>query len=92
MNLKLQKLDARFDAHNLFTHRVQFLYSTSIREDYLQVRLWCWENFGPSCELKLIYWYPKPTPQWCFHAEVNERAYYIYLTEDARTHFALKWL
>lgn len=92
MNLKLIKLDGRFDGWQWFSHRAEVLYGDGMRTDYITIRQWCWENFGPSSELKLFYWHPEPKPNWCFFYDRENRGYYIYLTEQARTHFALKWL
>jgi hypothetical protein len=93
--LKLETLDRRHDGHQYFTHRVYVsgLSSTDKGKEFIEVRKWCWETFGPSCELSLYQHSEKEKWAWRIDDQKSySKQYYIYLTEEARTHFALKWI
>jgi hypothetical protein len=47
---KLQKLDRRMNGNHLFSHRINVYWN----EDFLKIRHWIFENFGPGCELELF--------------------------------------
>jgi hypothetical protein len=49
MALKLEKLDGRHSGHFFFQYRVWVHGSDRIR-DFIQIRNWCWEVWGSSCE------------------------------------------
>ena len=45
-------LDGRYTGNELFQYRIDFNYIQ--REQFKQIRNWCWETFGPSCELHFL--------------------------------------
>ena len=87
----LEKLDGRHQGNLWFTHRSWFPKRDT--KAFLDVREWCWNTFGPSCELGLYS--ESKQANWAWRVD-EERSYsvnyYIYLTEDARALFALKWI
>ena len=53
MSLKLTTLDGRNLGYPLFKYSVALRYNPDSDEDFVKVRQWCWNNFGPSMELDL---------------------------------------
>jgi hypothetical protein len=47
---RIQKLDGRMTGHHLFSHRIRVYWN----DDFLKIRHWIFENFGPACELDLF--------------------------------------
>ena len=95
MALKLETLDGRHSGNYYFKYRV-WVHGTDRVRDFIQIRNWCWEVWGPSCERDdHILSYNNSTvvnnPHWAWH--VYERSRYIYLIDDqALAFFKLKWL
>ena len=93
--IKLEKLDKRHAGSAYFSHRAYItgLSSKDKGKEFLEVREWCWTTLGASCELNLYPESAKANWAWRIDDESSYRKdYYIYLTEEARTHFALKWI
>ena len=60
-----------------------------------ELREWCWQTYGPSCELELWLALPEDSvsknEHWCWHTNYNN--YKIYLrTEKEANWFKIKWL
>ena len=99
MKLRLDKLDGRHKGSSLFTHRV-FVQGPKLEKckDFLKLRQWCWETWGPSCEreiyLSLALNNIDDRPRgWAWHYEDNYTECYIYLTSSQQLEFfTLKWL
>ena len=47
---RIQKLDRRMNGYGIFSHRICVLSSA----DFLLIRQWMIENFGPGCELDMF--------------------------------------
>ena len=47
---KIQKTDRRMSGNHLFSHRIKVYWN----EDFLKIRSWMFETFGPACELELF--------------------------------------
>lgn len=103
MQFKVQKLDKRHNAHQFFSHRIE---TSTVYwrngpgekyEEFLELRQWCWETFGISCERDLYshLWYRGGNKIynkfWAWHFSGTDDAAYIYLTEEGYTHYKLKW-
>lgn len=89
--LKIQKLDKRFAGYLDFQYRVTFVgYREARVSKFLEVREWCWTNWGPGCERNFCLARALPV-YWGWHTEdYNE---YIYLKDNALlTHFQLTWM
>jgi hypothetical protein len=96
--MKLETLDGRHALSSFFSHRARMMGTSEIVL-FIQIRNWCWENYGPGID-RDTYWalqYHDITdqllgfePQWAWHSEDSKR--YIYLKEEVLTMFSLKWL
>lgn len=102
-NFKITKLDGRHTGHEWFTHAInynvyipgQYQYRTTADNEslFLDHRVWCWENFGPSCELRLFDSIAHRTDEhkmvetWAWFTEFNKLK--IYMTEEALVFFTL---
>ena len=84
--VKIINLDRRFNGHSDFKYRVEFLRTA----DYCDAREWCWETFGPACELEARI--ARPGNGWCFDFTISPTRRYIYIKGDEQmTLFKLKW-
>lgn len=83
--MKTGKLDKRHTGHSRFKYFASFSY-TNIHK-FVEVRNWCWENWGPSAELDIQ---GLQDQKWSWiHDSYNTR---IYLASDAEYQwFLLKW-
>ena len=107
MKFKITKLNKRNTWHQFFTHRVEILRTPlgTLRTpgqykvaNFNKVRLWCWDNFGPSCET--YQWEQlKATPEaelannewaWFVNAHDSYRSF-IYFNDSALAFFQLEW-
>ncbi len=100
---KLIKLDKRFAGHRDFEYRVEVMNYNFQREDqilmYLDVRKWCWEQFGPSCELDLHRSILRQSmrdpethvPQWAWRT-TDDHQYFLFFAGSAMTHFNMFWM
>ena len=93
MNLLFEKLDRRHNGYDRFSHRVEVrnLINRFERDsEFVKVREWCWDNYGPSCERDFRMY--KPDTKWSWHVSQTHGTCYIYLSGDTElTHFTLKW-
>jgi hypothetical protein len=86
MDMKIINLDRRFNGHADFKYRAVFARTV----DYCNAREWCWETFGPACELEARS--ARPGGNWCFDMTANPTRRYIYLRGDEQLAlFKLKW-
>ena len=99
MKFKLEKLDGRHKGSSLFTHRAVVQGSKKLEKykDFLKLRQWCWETWGPSCEreiyipLALNNIDDRPYG-WAWHYGDNYTECYIYLSGSKQLElFSLKW-
>ena len=91
----ITRMDRRHTGHRYFTHYFEF-YSTEF--NFSEVRIWCWETWGPSTELS--EWLVDASKgitnishnaDWCWvNDQFNKRIYFT--NQAAATHFALRWL
>jgi hypothetical protein len=85
MNLK--KLDRRMSGYSKFTHYME--YSIKESAEFIRCRNWCWEQWGPSCELD--FWYKhEPNQHWCWMTDQYRVRVYL-KTEAEAQWFSLKW-
>ncbi len=98
---RLVKLDQRMAGHDIFTHRVIFsnLFDRYHRAESImfEQRNWCWESFGPSMELDMLYSFKRTldlidryNPNWAWEYTGNWIS--IYLKDSALTAWQLKFL
>jgi hypothetical protein len=63
--MKLSSLDCRYNAFPVFKHLAKC--ESNEPELFLQIREWCWQQWGPSCEQNLIvHRKPKSLPVWAW--------------------------
>lgn len=88
---KLQKLDRRHNGSGRFAYRVEFHQLMQFN----QVRDWCWETWGSSCELFVAYddsWESPKQLNWCWRCDEHPRGMYLYFrTSDEASVYSLKW-
>ena len=95
MALQLETLDGRHSGNIFFKYRV-WVYGPDRIRDFINVRNWCWEVWGSSCEREdyMMSYSDQDVvtnSQWAWHKV--DRSRYIYLVNDqALAFFKLKWL
>ena len=98
--MKIEELDKRHSGHTLFSHRVKIEPTDSSvfgsrERRFLEIRNWCWEQFGPGAERDLAWCSTTdsiPRYIWAWHIDpANNSKMYIYLQGEAMTLFSLKW-
>jgi hypothetical protein len=98
---KITKLDGRHTGNEWFTHSIN--YNVVVRGQYrtqqdnhslfIDHRIWCWDNFGPSCELRMFDSVLHRTDDhqmvqtWAWFTEFNKLK--LYMTEEALVFFTL---
>ena len=103
MKIKVKRTDKRHTAHGRFQYYVEIKHDgwperRAVHEKFFELRLWCWETWGPSTELS--EWLVDASKgitnishnaDWCWvNDQFNKRIYFT--NQAAATHFALRWL
>lgn len=92
MKIEIKKLDKRHTGQNCFKYIIKKSYNDI--EDFNAIREWCWDQWGPSCELesylKLNGTHKSTNGHWAWVSEYGNRRIYLVDDKDA-TIFALKW-
>jgi hypothetical protein len=96
MKIKLENLDGRHNASHIFSSRAWVLPDGgNARLNFINIREWCWETFGPGVERDLIpltFVPGQASPyKWAFHYDPYRNSCYIYLKRELLTAFLLKW-
>jgi hypothetical protein len=80
-NFKVTKLDRRYNGHENFRFMAEpFLTTFTVRsgnakaELFSDMRVWCWQQWGPACELHLRRNLPNV---WCWESEYNKLRIYL---------------
>jgi len=89
--MKVKKIDRRMKGFGNFVRIVDF-YEFQFQH-FLDLRNWCWEQWGPSCEFK--YWKKQNeaerNPAWCW--DVDEWKNRIYFANESEVQwFYLRWI
>lgn len=90
--MKIVKLNRNYNGYGKFTHRVEFWDNSAKREyrirQYLRIREWLWERFGPSGEQQLAgtHNFNGTEPKWAWCSD----KFVVYLKDEALTTFMLK--
>lgn len=86
--MKAKKLDKRNKGHGLFKYSVIFDYRET--EKFLEVRNWCWSQWGPSSELDFYTQSSLNSEGWAWITDEWRKN--IYLKSDKEYQwFILKW-
>jgi len=80
--MKMTKMDRRHTGWLWYNWQIHLTV-----DQFIQVRNWCWETFGPSFELDLVK--SDRNPVWCWRS-AGYHAIYLRGDEEA-TLFKLKW-
>jgi hypothetical protein len=85
----ITRMDRRHTGNRYFTHYFEF-YSTEF--NFSEVRIWCWETWGPSCELEYRWRVgTSANPRWCWMSDTVGRIRIYFASEKEASHFALRW-
>ena len=89
---RVQRLDRRFKACGEFDYYIE-PGSFPLSENYLELREWFWESFGPGADIDMFVGYNPPERtnkyRWAWH----DNEYRIYVKNSAElTVFELKWM
>lgn len=86
--MKVKKLDRRMSGHGDFARCVDFSGKEYSR--FIEIRNWCWDQWGPSCEYNFWCRISNPNPAWCWLTD--EWRTRIYFTSDKEAQwYHLKW-
>ena len=88
MKYKITKLDKRYNGHLRFAYCVSPVTSgIQGAKDLVELRNWCWENYGPSTELE----WAEQGAIWAWDTQFHHKR--IYLKGEAEsTFFLLKYV
>jgi hypothetical protein len=105
MKFKIEKLDGRHKGNSSFTHRAVVLGLIEDRFiDFLTLREWCWNTWGPSCEREIYlnshfnhfinsHFNKIKNNSWAWHYNDDYNECCIYLAGSKELElFTLKWL
>ncbi len=99
MKIKVKRTDKRHTAFDRYKYYVEIKHDDwaerhSVREKFYELRLWCWETWGPSREVdQYSLDYPNPTDRnthWGWLNDQYRARLYLAGPEDA-AFFTLKW-
>ncbi len=86
MRNTVTKLDQRYAGGHHFKYCVDFVFKQ--HEDFINKRNWCWETWGPGCELKFIDLESKPAWAWI----TDTHRIRLYFKDDAEVNwYKLRW-
>jgi hypothetical protein len=88
--MKIKKLTRQYAGSGDFTHMVGYIVKDA--PEFVEHRQWCWETWGPSCELDYLYRIgDKRNTRWCWMSDDNGRIRIYFATSNEASHFALRW-
>jgi hypothetical protein len=73
--MKRGKLDARYSGFGEFKYYAG--YRNSEVDKFCAVRAWCWENWGPSCEMENYGKVSNPNINWCWISDQWKQRIYF---------------
>lgn len=95
MKYHITKLDRRHSGHWHFKYRVEFHRNPGINKQliFCDVRNWCDDTYGHSCERDIVGNLPDPKPVWAWHSDFDSGRYWIFLKDDTELSlFQLKFV
>jgi hypothetical protein len=99
MKIKIKRTDKRHTAYDRFKYYVEVKNDVwpervAVHEKFFELRLWCWETWGPSREVDRYSLDYKDTPDknihWAWLNDQYRARLYLGGPEDA-AFFTLKW-
>lgn len=88
MGVKLSKLDRRMNGYGSFKYVAKMNRNGPGTALFKEIRNWCWEQWGPSCELELHK--DTDNPLYCWKMDEFELRVYL-ATDKEASWFHLKW-
>jgi len=101
MKVKIRKTDKRHTGHGVFLFVAEVEWPglgrrTERMQGFIELRQWCWETLGMSCERE--HWFELykqncavPNERWCWHTDFGNFKIYLRSEKEANW-FKLKWL
>lgn len=94
---KIRKVIKSSAAHGHYAYQIRCVEFVTRVDDYLDLQVWAWENFGPSLDYEFLYYEDVSDSKhynssWCYQSDLKARKYCIYMNQDAMTMFLLKWI
>ena len=93
MDYRITKLDKRHNGHLFYKYSVAPIWhsaytytSTVYDQQFVNVRNWCWETWGPSTEFMM----PSRSEYWAWDSEFKHRRIYL-KNDEALIFFKLKF-
>lgn len=84
----MKTLDRRMTGHDDFEKCVDFGNHNIDR--FIEVRNWCWEQWGSSCEFEYRKKLSDPNPSWCWLTDEWRIRIYLRSTKEVSC-FLLRW-
>jgi hypothetical protein len=86
--MKLTKIDKRMNGFLYFKYKIQFVKTYDYMK-FFEVRNWCWDQWGPSCELNL--WHRcNYNDHWAWETVDNTLRIYLKTDKEA-SWLSLTW-
>ena len=86
--MKIKKLDRRHTGYGTYKFLIEFLQRSEF-EKFFEARNWCWETWGPGCEVEHVHKVNQAIPWSWQYNEWNTR---IYLASDKEANWwKLRW-
>lgn len=86
--MKVKKIDRRMSGHPDFTRCVEFNHREFAT--FVEIRNWCWEQWGPSTELDIWYKIANKNPAWCWISDQWRTRIYFAGDKEAQW-YHLRW-
>jgi hypothetical protein len=89
--MKIKKLTRQYNGSEEFTHMVQYILKDA--GEFVKHRAWCWETWGPSCELEYRHRLGEVNAnlRWCWMSDDNGRIRIYFASATEASHFGLRW-
>lgn len=87
--MKPKKLDKRMLGHGEFKYQVAF--NRRDCQKFVDIRIWCWEQWGPSCELEFTHTM-KHKPTWAWMSDYHDRYRLLFETDKECSWYILNWI
>lgn len=91
--LKLVKTDGRHAGHDYFTHYAELSLQNKLIsniERFTEMRVWCWDQWGPSTERDFYAVIDRIDSGWAWHLFGPTLRIY-FESEEKASWFMLKW-
>jgi len=88
--MKIGKLDRRHNGYGYFMYGATFTRSEYVK--FCEIRDWCWDQWGRSCEKEFWHGIPNKNPAWCWINDMSgKRIKLLFGTAKEFEWFILRW-